>query len=89
MKKLELKWKHRAPNLSENETEALEIGLNELEEALNYNASNLMFHAIFLEKDHNGASVNLWGVDEDEKTIHAEYLSKTKWANDDKFGADV
>lgn len=91
MKVLELKWKYdQPPNLSEDEKARLTLGLNEIEEALNYDASVLLFHTIFLEETREGASVTIWGNPNDEKTINAVYSRNTKWITaNDEFDADI
>lgn len=91
MKILELKWKYdQPPHLSEDELATLKMGLNEIEEAVNYDASTLLFHTIFLEENHEGASVTLWGSPNDKKTINAVYSRNTKWVTaNDELDADI
>lgn len=91
MKVLELKWKYnQPPHISDEEMATLEEGLNEIEKAVNYDASTLLFHTIFLEDSYDGASVTLWGTPNDKKTVNAVYSRNTNWITaNEEFDADL
>jgi hypothetical protein len=52
----------------------IKISLCDLDEP-----SDLVFHIVFLEEAHEGATATLWGDPDDKGKFHAEWSPTTEW----------
>jgi len=74
--KFETQWTHEEPTLTAQQQKILDEELDELNEVLE-SAGDLIFHTVFLEEDHEGATIAIDGIDD---TLYLTYYEKTKWA---------
>jgi hypothetical protein len=44
--------------------------------------SDLVFHLVFLSKNHDSNVVNVWG-EEDNEDLHCEYVAEVDWSGED------
>lgn len=87
MKMLNIIWDGDEPNLTEEEKEILKRELEELEEAISYDASNLITHTIFLESNLSGRTISVYGRQDDESNLFLEYHAETSWVTLDDLQA--
>lgn len=50
--------------------------------------SKLVFHHVFLGKDHNGPLVFVWGENGDDEGYHCEYVEKPEWKTSAELDAE-
>jgi len=76
---IKLKWHGDLPeNLSEIEETVIK-DLENIHDDLDGDPSPLIFHHVFLEKNHNGPLVFVWGESGDNDQYHCEYDPNPKW----------
>jgi len=85
---IKLKWHGDLPENLEEIEEKVKEDLETIHDDLEGEPSVLIFHHVFLSKNHNEPLVFVWGEEGDNEHYHCEYILDPKWKSMKSFDDD-
>ena len=79
LKMIKLKWHGELPDNIEEIEQKVKIDLVDIHDDLEEAPSALIFHHVFLSKNHDEPLVFVWGEEGDNEHYQCEYIVDPKW----------
>jgi len=85
---IKLKWHGDLPDNLEDIEEKVKADLEIIHDDLEGDPSALIFHHVFLSKDHDDPLVFVWGEEGDNEHYQCEYILDPEWKSIKSFDSD-